>query len=116
LGDRCFRFLGRWNEAKELVTQVEEKSKRVLGTEYLITFVSIGTFTSMYHNQDRWKEAEERAVQVIETVKRVLGVEHPETLTIMANTAYTWQRPGRDAKALKLMVECVIAKDSGPRY
>jgi hypothetical protein len=85
---------------------VAEKAKRVLGTEHLITFVSRGTFTSMYHNQDRWKEAEELAVQVIETVKRVLGAEHPETRRSWPILPIFGKCEAGDANALKLMVEC----------
>jgi hypothetical protein len=46
-------------------------------------------------------------VQVMETSKRVRGPEHPQTLTSMANLAFTWKAIGRRAEAFKLMDECV---------
>ena len=43
----------------------------------------------------------------METTKRVLGEEHPDTLTSMANLAFTWKAQGQHAKAVNLMGECV---------
>ena len=60
-----------------------------------------------YNLRGRWKEAEELEVQVMETRKRVLGAEHPDTLTSMANLAFTWKRQGRGAEAHNLIEECV---------
>ena len=37
----------------------------------------------------------------------VLGEEHPDTLTSMANLAFTWKDQDRHADALALMMECV---------
>jgi hypothetical protein len=36
----------------------------------------------------------------------VLGQEHPDTLTSMANLAFTWKSQGRDEKAFSLINEC----------
>jgi hypothetical protein len=47
-------------------------------------------------------------VQVMETRKRMLGQEHPDTLTSMANLAFTWKSLGRDHDALELMRECLL--------
>jgi len=68
--------------------------------------------SSWYWNQGRWKEAEELEVQVMETRKRVLGEEHPDTLTSMANLAFTWKGYGRDAEAIELMEKCVLLRAS----
>ena len=43
----------------------------------------------------------------METRKRVLGAEHPDTLTSMANLAFTLKGRGQDAEAIKLMEKCV---------
>ena len=46
----------------------------------------------------------------MESCKRVLDAEHPDTLTSMNNLAFTWERQGRVAEALKLMEECVLLR------
>ncbi|KAF2022756.1 hypothetical protein EK21DRAFT_82486, partial [Setomelanomma holmii] len=53
-----------------------------------------------------WKEAEELFVQVMETRKRVLGKEHPDTLTSMANLAFTLKSLSRNQEALSLIETC----------
>ncbi|OCK80636.1 hypothetical protein K432DRAFT_297220, partial [Lepidopterella palustris CBS 459.81] len=55
----------------------------------------------------RWKDAEELFVQVMETCKTKLGADHPDTLSSMANLAFTWKEQGRDAEAINLMSQCV---------
>ena len=42
----------------------------------------------------------------METFKRVLGEEHPDTLTSMANLAFTWKEMGRNGDALSLLQTC----------
>jgi hypothetical protein len=37
----------------------------------------------------------------------VLGAEHPDTLTSMANLAFTWKEQGRHVEALGLLLDCV---------
>jgi len=65
-------------------------------------------FGQCLYTDGRFNEAEELFVQVMETWKKVLGEEHPDTLLSMNNQAFTWQRYGRRADALKLMEECVL--------
>ncbi|KAK4243216.1 hypothetical protein C7999DRAFT_18405, partial [Corynascus novoguineensis] len=48
-------------------------------------------------------------VQVMETSKTKLGADHPDTLTSMANLAFTWKGQGRHSDALALMKECAQA-------
>ena len=48
----------------------------------------MANLVSTYHNQGR-KEAEEPEVQVMEMRMRVLGKEYPNTLTSIANLAFT---------------------------
>lgn len=47
-------------------------------------------------------------MEVAEKRKRVLGEEHPNTLTSMANLAFTWKGYGQDAKAIELMEKCLF--------
>jgi hypothetical protein len=46
-------------------------------------------------------------MQVIETTKRVLSDEHPNTLTSIANLAYTLESQSRHKKALALIDLCL---------
>ena len=46
-------------------------------------------------------------MQVMETRKRVLGQEHPDTLSSMANLAFTTKDQSRKEEAIEVMVECV---------
>lgn len=57
-------------------------------------------------------------MQVMETRKRVLGPEHPDTLTSMANLAYTWKARGKLQDSLALMRRCseVCNKVIGPNH
>ncbi|KAJ5140331.1 hypothetical protein N7448_003739 [Penicillium atrosanguineum] len=50
----------------------------------------------------------ERPVQVMETRKRKLGEDHPDTLSSMANLAFTWKSSGNDAEAVKLLRDCLV--------
>jgi len=46
-------------------------------------------------------------VLVIETRKRVLGQEHLDTLTSMANLAFTWNSNDRRLEGIRLLKECI---------
>ena len=45
---------------------------------------------------------------MIETSKTKLGADHPDTLSSMANLAFTWKEQSRDKEAIKLIEECVM--------
>lgn len=45
-------------------------------------------------------------MQVMETRKTKLGSDHPDTLTSMANLAFTWKSQDRHDDALDLMKSC----------
>ena len=57
-------------------------------------------------------------MQVVETRKRVLGEEHPDTLTSIANLAFTMREQGRVTEAIRLMAECVQLHNRvlGPKH
>ncbi|KAH8751070.1 hypothetical protein F5883DRAFT_352484, partial [Diaporthe sp. PMI_573] len=46
---------------------------------------------------------------VLETRKQKLGPTHPDTLTSMANLAFTWYSQGRITDAIDLMDSCIQA-------
>jgi hypothetical protein len=49
-------------------------------------------------------------MQVLETRKRVLGEKHPDTLTSIANLAFTWKSQKRDVEDLELMKACLLLR------
>ncbi|KAJ6102594.1 hypothetical protein N7486_005021 [Penicillium sp. IBT 16267x] len=49
----------------------------------------MANLASTYRNQGLWEEAEQLEVQVMKTSKTKLGEDHPDTLSSMANLAFT---------------------------
>ena len=43
----------------------------------------------------------------METRKTKLGEDHPDTLTSMANLAFTWKSSAHDAEAINLLRDCL---------
>jgi hypothetical protein len=96
---------GRHKEAEELLVQVIEIERRVLGGEHPDTLTSMANLAATYSNQGRWKEANKLEGQVLQTTKRVLGNEHPDTLLSMDNLALTYWNQGRLKEAEEPQVE-----------
>ncbi|KAK4172700.1 hypothetical protein QBC36DRAFT_246998 [Triangularia setosa] len=57
----------------------------------------MANLASTYRNQDRWEEAKKLFVQVMETRKTKLEADHLDTLTSMANLAWTYGYGGANA-------------------
>jgi hypothetical protein len=51
---------------------------------------------------------------MIEMNKTKLGEDHPDTLTSMANLAFTWKSSAHDAKAINLLSDCLIKQKQRP--
>ena len=98
---------GSWSTAAELVVQVMETRKRVLGPEHPNTLASMDHLAFTYQNQGRWQEAEKLQLQVIETRNRVQGPEHPHTLISMGNLAMIYSNQGRWQEAEELQVQAI---------
>jgi hypothetical protein len=54
----------------------------------------------------------------METRKTKLGADHPDTLTSMANLAFTFESTGRRSEAINLLRTCVIKQQRilGPAH
>ena len=102
----CLYEDGRWKEAGDMLMQIMEIRKSILGQEHLDTLTIMGNLASTYRNQGRWKEAENFEARVTEIRKRVLGQEHPVTLISMGNLALTYNKQGRwkEAEDLEMQV------------
>ena len=61
----------------------------------------MANLASTYRNQGRWTEAEKMDVEVMEAARQVLGKERPDTLSSMANLAFTTQGQGRNQEGCR---------------
>ncbi|KXX76355.1 Kinesin light chain [Madurella mycetomatis] len=115
---------GRYNIAQQMLDEARKTREKRLGRKDIATLTSTSMLATVLRdrgrweeaeklfvqNQGRWEEAEKLFVQVMETRKTKLGADHPDTLTSMANLAFTWKDQGRHTDALALMEECVQAR------
>ena len=110
--DKCNNFAlvmgenGDWNKAEELVVQMMNMRKKLLGAEHPSTLKSMQHLAGTYWYQGRWNEAEQLEIKALDMRKIVLGAEHPDTLTSMGNLANTYhkQRKWNEAEQLGVQV------------
>ena len=95
---------GEWKEAEELLGQVVETRRKVLGAEHPHTLTSLNNLAMAYAAQGRWTEAKELEMAVIITRNKVLGAEHPSTLISCGNLASVHRAQGQYQEAEKLGV------------
>ena len=101
---------GDWNNAEQLLVQVVDMRKKLLGAEHAETLVSMGNLASTYDQQGRWNKAEQLEVQVMNMRKKLHGAEHPDTLTSMENVAKIYHKQGRLNEADQLKVHIMNIK------
>jgi YD repeat-containing protein len=73
---------GRWKEAEELLIQVVETGKRVLGHEHSNTLTSMESLAYTYNSQGRIAEATAMRKQVADLRSCILGNNHPDTTRV----------------------------------
>ena len=98
---------GKWNEAKQLMVQELDKSKKLLGADHLNTLISMANLARTYAEQGNFKEAEQLEVQVLDMRKKLLGAEHSSTLISMSNLASTYSSQGKWNKAEQLEIQAL---------
>jgi hypothetical protein len=66
----------------------------------------------------RWDEAEQLFGKVMETRKMKLGEDHSDTLTSIANLAFTWKYSGHVAETISLLRDFFVRKEKvlGPNH
>ena len=101
---------GDWNTAEQLLIQVMDMRKKVLGEEHAETLLSIGNLAIIYWNQGKWNNAEQLEIQVMNMSEKLLGEKHPYTLLSMGNLARIYSDQGRWNEAEKLEVQVVDIK------
>ena len=78
----------------------------MLGEEHPHTLSTMAKLVSMYRYKGRWKDAEELGVRMMKTMKRVGGEEDLNTLSSIANLAFSLKYLRRNAEAILLMKRC----------
>ena len=75
-------------------------------------------FAICIYSDGGYNEAEKLFSQVMKIQKRVLGEEHPDTLTSMANLAFTFKAQGRNDEAISLMEKFFQLREEvlGPQH
>ena len=96
---------GDLNNAEQLVAQVIDMRKKLLGAEHPATLTSMAILANTYRDQGRWDEAELLFSHVY-NLNLQLGAENPDTLTSKENQASTYRDQGRwnDAEQLEVQV------------
>ena len=62
---------GDFNSAEQLIVQVMDMRKKVLGADHPETLTSMGNLAVTYRNQGRWNEAEQLEIQVMDMTKKL---------------------------------------------
>ena len=99
------REIGDWKYAEQLVVQVLDMRKELLGTEHPDTLGSMANLAIIYLDQGKSNEAELLGTQVLDMKMRLFGVEHPSTLTSIENLAITYSNLGKWNEAEELEVQ-----------
>ena len=102
-----YQELGQWEQAAELVEQIVELRKRVLGHDDPDTLFSMHCLGVAYYKLGRLEEAMVLEAQTVELRKRVLGHDDPNTLSSMHNLALTYERLGMLEEAVVLDAQTV---------
>jgi tetratricopeptide (TPR) repeat protein len=98
-------LMGRSREAEEIVVEVLELRREVLGEKHPDTIGSMASLAATYYQQGRSREAEEINMEVLELRREVLGEKHPDTIRSMASLATTYHQQGRSREAEEIDVE-----------
>ena len=98
--------VAEWKHAEQLVVQMLDMRKKVLGAEHPHTLFSMGNLAYIYSRKGKLNEAEQLNIQVLDMRKKVLGAEHPHTLLSMGNLAriYANKEKWDEAEQLDIQV------------
>ncbi|MCJ1349153.1 hypothetical protein MMC31_007389 [Peltigera leucophlebia] len=97
--------LGLYKEAMQLLQQILEVRKRLLGDEHPNTLKVMSNLAKSFIKLGRYQEAMPLYTQTLELRKRVLGDEHPDTLWSMNNLAASYSHLGQYQEAMPLYIQ-----------
>ena len=97
--------IGDYKHAEQLMVQVSDMRKMLLGAKHPDTLTSLANLASTYSSQGKWNEAKQLKIQVLDMRRGLLGVEHLDTIQGMAILARTYADMGNLKEAEKLRVQ-----------
>ncbi|KAI9791808.1 MAG: hypothetical protein M1833_001332, partial [Piccolia ochrophora] len=98
---------GKTAEAVNMIRDVVEKRKRVLGEEHPETLRSLHNLALRLLEQGRTTESVELLQDVSKKQKRVLGEEHPDTLRSLHNLANRLSEQGKTTESVELLQDVI---------
>jgi tetratricopeptide (TPR) repeat protein len=102
---RCLWSSGQYYEAEQVLREVLELYKRVLGPEHPYTLTSIYEVARALGKQGNYRKAEQMHREVLELDKRMLGPEHPYTLMSIHEVARALSKQGNYHEAGRMHQE-----------
>ncbi|KAJ7724003.1 hypothetical protein B0H16DRAFT_1698805 [Mycena metata] len=93
---------GKYKHAKELLEEVLQKQKQVLGGDHPDTLFITGSLAISYSGLGKHQRAQELQSVVPDKQKQVLGENHPDTLLTMGDLANSYSALGEHQKAKEL--------------
>jgi hypothetical protein len=100
---------GKHAEAEQMLAELIDVERRVLGPEHPITLGTMGNLAAVLNGQDQHAEAEQMQRELLDVERRVLGPEHPDTLATMGNLAVSLNGQGKHAEAEQMLAEATGA-------
>ncbi|KAJ7742628.1 hypothetical protein B0H16DRAFT_1022404 [Mycena metata] len=93
---------GKYKHSEELLEEVLQKQKQVLGEDHPDTLHTMGTLANSYSDLGEHQKAKELRSVVLEKQTQFLGNDHPDTLRTMGNLASSYSDLGEHQKAKEL--------------
>ncbi|KAJ7754762.1 hypothetical protein B0H16DRAFT_737019 [Mycena metata] len=97
-----FREEGKYKHAEELLEEVLQKQKHVLGKDHPDTLFTMGNLAISYSDRGEHQRAKDLQSVVLQKETQVLGEDHPDTLLTMGNLANSYSALGEHQKAKEL--------------
>ncbi|KAG8820176.1 hypothetical protein FRC18_011809 [Serendipita sp. 400] len=106
---KCYKLLGRLQEALPLQEDILQKRRKLLGPDHLDTVVDMSNLANTYESLERVQEALPLHEEVLQKMKHLHGPDDLETLMAVNNVAICYYGLGRMQEALPLQ-EGVLQK------
>ncbi|MFL6075519.1 MAG: FxSxx-COOH system tetratricopeptide repeat protein [Mycobacteriales bacterium] len=101
---------GKLGAARELLEDVYERRRRVLGARHITTLATGRELMWTRFDQGEWISAQALDEDLVQAHEQALGPEHPDTLTAMHNHAVLISSAGRPGAALQIEQQVLEAR------
>jgi eukaryotic-like serine/threonine-protein kinase len=95
-----YRLQGEMQKAEEVLLQVLNKQRRVLGNEDPDTLYTIQKLESLYQARQEFSKAEPLVTELVTTGTRIFQEDHPMLLVFLNDQASLFSRQGRVADSI----------------